>query len=391
MTKTLEELAYTKVSELPLKQARIFEPGDVVSRVLGELEESGRYEAVVTSGDRYGLVTIRDLLNIDQPVQAKLGDYSDGIWRVLSPAAPEDLVIDVARMLTELNVRAIPIVNGGEVAGVVSQVEISNALCEVPELADIPARELMERPVATLDMGSKVAEARRLMLDRGISHVPITESGRLVGVATAGNIVHIFLIPASSATRGDLGGEKVTRFSGAISAVMDARPLAVGPDASALDVARGLKGKEKSACVMLDDRGSVLGIITPRELISILLTLRAEEELPVYIMGLAEKEDFYEGAVAEDKVRRVVMRSLKFHPHITEVSVRIKRQQPTGRRARYQVTARAVSAVEHFNATAEGWDLMATFDDLCEKLDRTLRKAKPQPEASPRRRRPGRR
>ncbi|MFQ6053125.1 MAG: CBS domain-containing protein [Candidatus Bathyarchaeia archaeon] len=387
MKKTLRELATTEISEFVHRGLSVFEPGDAASRVLGEIEETGRYEVAVSSGDRYGIITIRDLLDVDQPEQTKLGDYSDGIWEVLNPVSPDDLLMDVAHFLMEHNVQAVPVVEGSRVAGIISQVDISNALCAVPELSDIPAMELIKRPVITLDVGDRVAKARRLMLVEGLSHLPVTESGRLVGMVTAGDIVHAITVSASRTTHGGRGEENVTRFPGLVSGVMDVHPFTVGLDASALDVVWGLRDMKKIACIMVDEGGSILGIMTPREMISILLRLRMEEELPVYIVGLTDRDGFYERAVAEDKVRRVVERTMKFHPRITEVSVKIKRQQPEGTRVRYQVSARAFSAVEQFIVTAEGWGLLESFDKLCENLDKKLRRRKRQPERSPRRRR----
>ena len=373
------------------RRVMTFKPEDSVSRVLGELMKTGRYEAVISSVERYGIITIRDMLDINQPEQTKLGNYSSGVWRVLEPVAPDYFLVEAAHLLMEINVRAIPVIEDDEVKGIISQVDISNALCDIRELSDIPAKELMKRPVITLDVGEKVTSARRLMLDNGFSHLPITKSGKLVGILTALDLVHTFIVPISKATHGDWGGEKVTRFPGLVGNVMDAHPFVIETDASALDVALGIRRLEKSACVMQDKRDSVLGIMTPRELVSILSRLQIEDELPVYIIGLTQKEDFYERAVAEGKIRRVVERTLKFHPHITEVSIRIKRQQETGSQVRYELTARALSAVDHYIATAEGWGLMEVFDKLCENLDRRLRRHKPQPEGSPRIRRRGRR
>jgi ribosome-associated translation inhibitor RaiA len=103
--------------------------------------------------------------------------------------------------------------------------------------------------------------------------------------------------------------------------------------------------------------------------------LRAEEELPVYIMGLSD-EDFFESSIAEDKLRRVVERGMRFRPDITEVSVRIKRAQRKGERTRYDLTARALSPNDQTIAEAEGWDLLETFDELCSTLERALRRTK---------------
>ena len=136
---------------------------------------------------------------------------------------------------------------------------------------------------------------------------------------------------------------------------------------------------------MVDLRRVILGIITPRELLLPLLRFRKVEELPVYIVGLLGTE--LERSVAEEKVRRVVERSLKIHPYINEVSVRVKQSRTRGTQTRYEVTARVLSAEEQFIAEEEGWDLIKVFDKLCDALDKALRKSKHEPERSPRRRR----
>ena len=108
--------------------------------------------------------------------------------------------------------------------------------------------------------------------------------------------------------------------------------------------------------------------------------------MPVYIVGLSD-EDFFEKAVAENKVRRVVGRSVKFRPDITEVSIRIKRSSPKGSRTRYELTARALSPNGHVYVTEKGWDLLQVFDETCEALGKALRKTKPEHPRQTRRKR----
>jgi ribosome-associated translation inhibitor RaiA len=139
---------------------------------------------------------------------------------------------------------------------------------------------------------------------------------------------------------------------------------------------RGFQERGKSACFITDARGAILSIITPRELMRALLRYMVEEELPVYIMGLSD-EDFFERAVAEEKVRRVARRGMRFRPDITEVSIRIKGSQTKGNRTRYDLTARALSPDDQINAEAEGWDLLKVFDELCDKLGKAIGRSKP--------------
>lgn len=381
MAWTLRELAFSEIRDLVHRRVSVFKPDDTASKLLGVLKETGRYEAVVASEGRVGLVTIRDLLDISQPAQTMV----DGIWKVIGSMSPSDKVIDVTEAMIRNNVRAIPVVENEEVVGIVSQVDVTNALCDVPELSGTLAKELMRMPVLSLDVNERVALARRLMLERGFSHIPVVEYNRLVGIVTAERIVHTFITHISKTTTGDRVGEKVARFPGVVSGIMDLHPLTVGPDASVLEVACGLRDQRKSACVVTDPTMKILGILTPREMIAPLLGFREEGELPIYIVGLSD-EDFFDRAVAEEKVRRVVQRSMKIHPHIQEVSIKVKRSQIQGYRTRYDVTARILSPDEQFNVEADGWSLLVVFDELCNTLDKALRKSKQEPERSPRRR-----
>lgn len=251
MTKTLRELAFSEIRDLVHGHVSIFAPEDTASRALGELKETGRYEALVASQGKVGLITIRDLLAVDQPAQTKVV----GVWRIVGSVSPSDRIIDACDAMVRNNIRALPVVEGGEAVGCISQVDVTCALCDVPEFSGVPAKELMRMPVVSLDAREKVALARRLMLERGFSHIPVVEYNQMVGMITAETIVHAFITPISKTTKGERVGERVARFPGSVGGIMDLNPFTVGPDASALDVVCGLRDREKSACVVVDQRG----------------------------------------------------------------------------------------------------------------------------------------
>jgi CBS domain-containing protein/ribosome-associated translation inhibitor RaiA len=379
---SLRELAFSEIRELVHAPVNVFVPEETVSRVLGVLKETDRYEAAVESDSSVGLITVRDMLDVDQPSRTKVGS----VWRATGSVRESDAVIDIAENLVRHNVRALPVVEGGGVVGIISQIDLISAMCDVPELSGVAAKELIRSPVLSLDINERVAFARRLMLDKGISHVPVVEYGRLAGIVTAKDIVNAFIVPASRTTSGDRIEEKVTRFPGAVVGVMDTHPLSVGAGATALDVVCSLRERGKGACFMTDGVGRIVGIITARELLPLLLRYRVREELPVYIIGLSD-EDFFERAVAEEKIRRVVRRGMRFRPDLTEVSVRIKSTRTRGNRTRYELTARALSPEGQINAEADGWDLLRAFDELCDTLGKAIRRSKTETPRQPRRRR----
>ena len=378
VTKTLEELAETNLSEIKISKGSTFYPEDTASKVLGVLRDSDRTEAVAARGKRYGVITVRDLLGVDQPERTKI----ESIWKQVGTISPNNNVLEAVDFMIMNNVTAVPMVSRDEVS-LLSQQNITAAMREVSELNAVKAKDIMRSPVVTMSNDTPIAQIRRNMLDKGFSHVPITNNDKLVGIITGEDIVTTFITAGSKTTTGERSGEKVTRFPGQVSGFMNTQPVSVTPEASVLDVVKKIDEMEQKYCLVVDEEERLHGIITHRELLGIIHSLQPEPELPVYIVGI-DGEDFFEKAVVEDKIRRTVQRTLKMQ-EITEVRVRVKSQRSKGERTRYKVTARAMGPSVSFNADNEDWGLMEAFDGLVDALDKTMRRAKKEPQKGKRR------
>jgi CBS domain-containing protein len=371
MTKSLDELGRTEISTLLDKRLVLFSPEESVSRVLGELERTGRYEAAVQEGDKVGLITLRHLLNVSQPESTKLVH----LWKPLTQVTPNSVVTGVAAELIRINERALPVVEGTKPVGIISQLDIIKAMADCPELGNIPAKDLAKTPVTSIDAKEAISKARSTMLDKGFSHIPVTREGKLVGMVTAQDLIEIFLKPQGRSKLGEKQSENTSKYKGELGGIMDEQPLTVGVDASALDVARGLRDRRKSACLIMDPKGIIQGIITPRELIALIARHPLATELPIQIVGLSE-EDFFDRAEAEAKVDRIIKKGIKVHPNISEVSIVIKKTNEGGERNRYEMSARVISATEQINAHGEGYDMLQTFEDMLNTLEREMLKTK---------------
>jgi CBS domain-containing protein/ribosome-associated translation inhibitor RaiA len=376
LVKTIDELAQTEISEFIERRASVFTPEDSASKVKGELEKTGRYEAIVVGGGKIGLVTIRDLLDVELLEQTKVERLWKSQWQ--TPVTSDSWVRGVATELLRINARALPVVENMRPVGIVSQVDIIAAMADCPELRKTPAKDVAKMPPVSLGVFAKVAEARKLMLDKGFSHVPIVKDEKLVGIVTAQDIVQIFATGIGRMKTGERPGEKVTRYPGTVEGIMDKNPLTFKPGATALDVAKGLRDQEKSAAILVDDNDGVLGIITPKELLQFIAEPEKEPELPISIIGLTN-EEFLEKSLAEEKVKRVVSLGLKMHPDINNVQIVIKKSEKGGEKVRYDVTARVMGPREQFQATESGYDLVKAFDGLVSSLEKVFKQAKHEP------------
>lgn len=376
MANTIDDLSQTEISELIEKRVSIFTLEDSASKVKGELEKTGRYEAIVVGGGKIGLVTIRDLLDVELLEQTKVDRLWKSQWQ--TPVTSDSWVRGVATELLRINARALPVVEGMRPVGIVSQVDIVAAMADCPELKRTLAKDVAKMPLVSLGVFAKVAEARKLMLDKGFSHVPIVKDEKLVGIVTAQDIVQFFSTGIGKMKTGERPGEKVTRYPGTVEGIMDKHPLTFKPGATALDVAKGLRDQNKSAALLIDENDGVLGIITPKELLQLVAEPEKEPELPISIVGLTN-EEFLERSLAEDKIKRAVAFGLKIHPDINNVQVVIKKSEKGGDKVRYEVTARVISPREQFQASESGYDLVKTFDGIVSSLEKVFKHAKHEP------------
>lgn len=369
---SLQDFRDKQLRQVKYRSMSIFNINEYTSKVLGELSRTGYYEGIVRFGNKVGLISIRDFLVVTQPTQTTITNFVT----VTGSLSLDASITDLAIKLIGENIRAVPLVEQGNVIGGVSQIDLLEALNEVTEYKRIRAETVMNTPVYSLDSSDSIVNVRKRMLDYDISHIPITENRELVGIVCAKDIVQTFIAPIGAMTVGERRGEKIARFEGEAKAIMDRSPLTAHRTTTTDTIIRDLLEQGKSASIIVDTRNHIQGIITPRELLIPLLQLH-DRQLPIYFVGLSD-EDAFDQNIAETRIRRVVQRGFKFHPHIHEVAIVIKKTRERGNRTLYQLTANVYSAVpeEQFTMKEDGWGLAATFAQLAEKLDTVLRRSK---------------
>ena len=104
--------------------------------------------------------------------------------------APDIGVSDIVQLLTSRRIGAVLVLDGDSVVGVVSERDIVRALAaRGAESLELLARDVMTSPVITIAPGESVSGAMLLMTDRRIRHLPVIDSGRLVGLVSIGDLV----------------------------------------------------------------------------------------------------------------------------------------------------------------------------------------------------------
>jgi CBS domain-containing protein len=130
----------------------------------------------------------------------------------VTTVSPQMSLKDVATVLAENGISGVPVVDGGEVVGVVSEADIlmkerapeprrGGVLGWLMQPADVQAEakldartagEAMTSPAITVAPGESVPRAAALMVERGVNRLPVVENGTLVGIVTRADLVKAF-------------------------------------------------------------------------------------------------------------------------------------------------------------------------------------------------------
>lgn len=103
---------------------------------------------------------------------------------------PEAKVYEALKILTEKNVGALPVVEGGKVIGIFSERDYARKVAlQGKSSLDTPVREIMASPVYCVRPETTSEECMALMTGKRIRHLPVMSEGELVGLVSIGDVV----------------------------------------------------------------------------------------------------------------------------------------------------------------------------------------------------------
>ena len=120
------------------------------------------------------------------------------IARLIASRDPSEIVTcsagatvrQAVQLLAEKRIGALPVLQGSQVAGILSERDVLYRLAEEGALClERQVGEVMTSPPVTISTGSSFIEALELMTRRRIRHLPVMRDGVMVGFISIGDIV----------------------------------------------------------------------------------------------------------------------------------------------------------------------------------------------------------
>jgi CBS domain-containing protein len=103
---------------------------------------------------------------------------------------PDASVLDALRAMAQHEVGALPVVDAGRLVGLISEREYARKVILLDRSSRTTAvRDIMMTRVPCVEPGRTVEECMALMTDKRVRHLPVLDSGKLVGLVSIGDLV----------------------------------------------------------------------------------------------------------------------------------------------------------------------------------------------------------
>ncbi|HTN42268.1 MAG TPA: CBS domain-containing protein [Nitrospiria bacterium] len=102
-------------------------------------------------------------------------------------------LLEAARLMREVQVGALLVEEDGHLVGVVSETDlVRKAMAEEREINQEQVRTIMSSPIITIDIDRPASDASDLMSEKGIRHLAVTDSGKIVGVISVRDLLRYY-------------------------------------------------------------------------------------------------------------------------------------------------------------------------------------------------------
>ena len=123
-------------------------------------------------------------------VRQLLGHKGSEVWSVDA----DEPVLAAIQMMADKRVGALPVTRGGDLVGVISERDYARKVILLGRSsAETPVWQIMSSPVVTVTPEDGVRQCMQVMTERRIRHLPVVQSGRMVGMISIGDLVRVVI------------------------------------------------------------------------------------------------------------------------------------------------------------------------------------------------------
>ncbi len=350
------------VKDLMTKNPVTIDFNSTMAQAASLMQTNRVHELIVVRNDELaGMLSCRSLVGRS----VKSGQKLSGSIFTPPMIGPEEGIDTAVEMLLFCGSRDLPVSSGGKLAGVISEIDVIKTLTN-----NRTARDVMRPIKFYASENDSVSDAREKLIKYNINRLPVLDkNGRLKGILSTLDLLDT-VFSQKSLTTGNRSGEKIT---GATAGnLMETNVFTVKPDEKINYIINVIKENRISSLMVVDD-GRVVGIITPKCLLSLMVPPK-DASTNVVITGLSDYN--MENKLAVDRlVRKRLSRMERFTETISiNLDFKEHRKQEKKGKTNYEIKARIKAADGNFFSSSSGWNLPQAVNDVLDGLETEIKK-----------------
>lgn len=359
----MQQVMKTKIGSIITKPTTI-DPTMVLSRVISRLSNSDVFDAFYRHKNSTLNVNIRDLLQSKDITQMGVGQ----LLHPIPSLSENDTIEDAVNIITHNRTRSAPVVKDDEIIGVVEAKSILKLIAELDNKW-IKANQIFTPNPIVIDKQTPLSTARRIMTNKRIDHLPVTDKDTVSHVLTSYHVLQTIL-PDERIGKRDIGSKKIRSLTSLVGNLGTSRVISCSPLDDLNDVLNSMLHANTTFCLVFLRTG-LQGIITYRDILNLLVTREKKSVVPLFIVGMPKEENV---GIIMSKFTKTIDRLAKVYPDIQEARVYIKKVHSSKGRQNYEVSTIILTPTERYIFGRNGFDLSKAFNEISNRILRKLSK-----------------
>ncbi|MEM3396108.1 MAG: CBS domain-containing protein [Thermoplasmata archaeon] len=366
---------------MPQKSKEVLKAKDIMTTKVITVEKDATLEAALGTMKKYnvhvlpvmrkskpvGVVTYEEFIKRRQwPMTTKV----ESIMLPAPKVSPDASIEEVAEMMHTTGHRAILVVEGNTLKGIVSRRDLVAAVSEMKNYAELPVSNIMSQEPICISESDTLDRARQLIKSLDETNIPVVDKkGKAVGVIGLKDIASALSRDRQKGKRDWLKQAPATTIE--VKSIMNP-PITVDPESNLREAIQLMK-KNRISSVLVTENSKPVGILTAADVVEYVASSISRPSTYVQITGLEEDHD------TMDAFDHIVSKGLKrigrfITPRMLNVHVSVIHK--TGEVKHYTTAARLTTPRGVFYARHSSWDILECIDTCMRELEKRAKKEK---------------
>ena len=254
----------------------VFKKHKEMPPVIAVLDEKGKYAGVVA----------RRWVN-----RSRLDPSTIKVKSLVKPAPkvdPQVAISKAASLMINSGIRQLPVYEKNKLLGFITDENIIHGAV-TQDWGKTEIKEIMSKAPTVIEANRSVGAVLSLLREHGISHLPVLEEGKIVGLISLHDIIEQIFYPRKKRTVGDIKGENIPILNVPAKGIMTKPVITVQPNITLRDAEKKMHDQNIS-CLPIVESNKLVGIVTKLDFLEPISQLEAIERKFTIQFGVKDIE-----------------------------------------------------------------------------------------------------